>query len=66
MTADKIVYAQAFKVTYQEQDPIRGRTIVQDQGDKILVVNKPEVILNREELDAVYALPYTKEYHPSY
>ena len=66
VTADKIVYAQAFKVTYQEQDPIRGRTIVQDQGDKILVVNKPEVILNREELDAVYALPYTKEYHPSY
>ena len=22
VTADKIVYAQAFKVTYQEQDPI--------------------------------------------
>ena len=40
--------------------------LVQDQGDKYLVVNKPEVILNREELDAVYDLPFTKEYHPIY
>ena len=66
VSTDKIKYCEAFKVTYQEQDPMRGRTIVQDQGDKFLVVNKPEVILNREELDAVYDLPFTKEYHPSY
>lgn len=66
VSTDKIKYCEAFKITYQEQDPIRGRTIVQDQGDKFLVVNKPEVILNRKELDAVYDLPFTKEYHPSY
>ena len=66
VSSDKIKYCEAFKVTYQEQDPMRGRTIVQDQGDKFLVVNKPEVILNREELDAVYDLPFTKEYHPIY
>ena len=66
VSTDKIKYCEAFKITYQEQDPIRGRTIVQDQGDKFLVVNKPEVILNREELDKVYDLPFTKEYHPSY
>ena len=66
VSTDKIKYCEAFKITYQEQDPIRGVTIVQDQGDKYLVVNKPEVILNRNELDAVYDLPFTKEYHPSY
>lgn len=66
VSSDKIKYCEAFKITYQEQDPIRGKTIVQDQGDKFLVVNKPEVILNREELDAVYDLPFTKEYHPIY
>ena len=66
VSTDKIKCCEAFKITYQDQDPIRGRTIVQDQGDKFLVVNKPEVILNREELDAVYDLPFTKEYHPSY
>lgn len=62
----KKVYAKAFKIQYEEQDPIRGRTLIQDQGDKYLVVNKPEVPLTREELDKVYALPYTKEYHPIY
>lgn len=62
----KKVYAKAFKIQYEEQDPIRGKTLVQDQGDKYLVVNKPEVPLTREELDKVYALPYTKEYHPIY
>lgn len=66
VSSDKIKYCEAFKITYQEQDPIRGKTIVQDQGDKFLVVNKPEVILNREELDEVYDLPFTKEYHPIY
>ena len=66
VSTNKLKYCEAFKITYQEQDPIRGRTIVQDQGDKYLVVNKPEVILNREELDAVYDLPFTKEYHPIY
>ena len=66
VSTNNLKYCEAFKITYQEQDPIRGRTIVQDQGDKYLVVNKPEVILNREELDAVYDLPFTKEYHPIY
>ena len=31
-----------------------------------MVQNKPEPPLNREELDEVYALPYTKNYHPIY
>lgn len=62
----KEIYAEAFKIQYEEQDPIRGRTLIQHQGDKYLVVNKPEVPLTREELDKVYALPYTKEYHYIY
>jgi uncharacterized radical SAM protein YgiQ len=53
-------------VQYQEQDPITGKTLVQPHGTKYVVQNRPEVILNREELDAVYALPYMKTYHPIY
>lgn len=63
---DKIKYAEAFKVQYQEQDPIRGRMIVQQQNSKYLVQNTPEKPLTREELDRVYALPYQKNYHPMY
>ena len=63
---DKKKYAQSFKMQYDEQDPYRGKVIVEPYGDKFLVQNKPEKPLNREELDAVYALPYQKTYHPIY
>lgn len=63
---DKIKYVQAFKVQYDEQDPYRGKAIVQKHSDKYVVQNKPEIPLNRSELDAVYALPYQKTYHPVY
>ncbi|WP_300279507.1 YgiQ family radical SAM protein [Peptacetobacter sp.] len=64
--SDKRKYAEAFKVQYEEQDPIRGKIIVQQHGDKYLVQNIPERPLTREELDKVYALPYQKDYHPIY
>lgn len=63
---DKVKFAQAFKIQEGEQDPFRGKAIVQPHGNKFMVQNKPEPPLNREELDEVYALPYTKNYHPSY
>lgn len=64
--ADKKVYAEAFKIQYDEQDPVRGNTIVQKHTDWYVVQNRPEMPLTREELDAVYALPYQKNYHPIY
>ncbi|MFA6807738.1 MAG: YgiQ family radical SAM protein, partial [Eubacteriales bacterium] len=63
---DKKKYAEAFKIQYQEQDPIRGKTLVQLHGIKYLVQNKPEMPLNRSELDTVYSLPYKNNYHPMY
>ena len=66
VSSNKEVYAKAFKIQYDEQDPYRGKVIIQRHGDKYLVQNKPEPPLNREELDAVYALPYAKDYHPIY
>ena len=63
---DKIKFAEAFKIQEAEQDPFRGKAVVQPHGNKFKVQNKPEPPLNREELDEVYALPYTKNYHPSY
>ncbi|MBU3181348.1 YgiQ family radical SAM protein [Clostridium psychrophilum] len=59
-------YSHAFKIQYDEQDPIRGAGIIQKHTNKYLVQNKPEMPLTREELDKVYNLPYQKNYHPSY
>lgn len=66
VSSSKEEYAKAFKIQYDEQDPYRGKVIIQRHGDKYLVQNKPEKPLNREELDEVYALPYAKDYHPIY
>lgn len=66
ITEDKKVYAECFAIQNKNQDPITGKTLVQQHGNKYVVVNKPEMPLNRQELDEVYALPYQKTYHPSY
>lgn len=59
-------YAQAFAMQYRETDSVRGRAVVEKYGDKWLVQTPPMPPLAREELDRVYALPYTRTYHPDY
>ena len=59
-------YADAFGAQYREQDAIGGRAIIEHYGDKMLVQNPPMPPLEREELDRVYALPYTRRVHPVY
>ena len=66
VSASKITYANCFRTLYEEQDPMRGITLVQGHSDKFVVINKPEKPLTRAELDKVYALPYQKTYHPIY
>lgn len=63
---DKTAYANATKIQYDEHDPIRGKAIVQPCQGRMLVVNPPARPLNRQELDRVYALPYTRAVHPMY
>ncbi|AEY65878.1 YgiQ family radical SAM protein [Clostridium sp. BNL1100] len=62
----KKVYAEAFKIQYNEQDAISGRTLVQPHGDRYLVQNPPTMPLSTAELDRVYALQYERTYHPVY
>lgn len=66
VSEDKLAYVKAFKVQYDEQDPIRGRTLVQKHRDSYVVQNPPVMPLSREELDRVHALPYMRTYHPMY
>ncbi|MBQ8655168.1 MAG: YgiQ family radical SAM protein [Clostridia bacterium] len=65
--ADKRTYAEAFLKQYEEQDAIRGKRMCQQQDtDRYLIQNEPALPLSREALDAVYALPYTRRWHPMY
>jgi uncharacterized radical SAM protein YgiQ len=66
VSTDTVKYAEAAKIQYKEQDPIRGNVLVQEHNGKFVVQNLPVLPLSRKELDKVYALPYEKNYHPSY
>ena len=59
-------YAISCRIQQDEQDHIRGKIIKQRHGKMMLVQNMPMEPLTTEELDAVYALPYMRTYHPVY
>ena len=66
LQTNKGAYAKAFALQYRNQDAITGKAILERYGNRVLVQNPPMPPLTREELDAVYALPYARDYHPSY
>jgi len=66
VSADKSAYAEAFRLQYIEQDPIRGKVVAQPHGDKIIVQNPPAKPLSTRELDFIYSLPFERTYHPIY
>ena len=66
LKSDKEYYAKAFSVQYKNQDSAYGKALVEYYGENMLVQNPPMPPLEREELDKVYALPFMRDYHPSY
>ena len=69
---DKRQFAEAFRITSLEQDAMRGRTLLQrHEGGKgkpslSLVQLPPSLPLTEAEMDAVYDLPYARQWHPMY
>ena len=59
-------FARAFRIQYEEQDPVTGKVLVQKHRAKYLVQNPPTMPLGKPQLDKVYSLSYMRNYHPSY
>lgn len=59
-------YAVSCRIEQDEQDHIRGKTVKQRHGSKMLVQNPPMPPLTQQELDWVYSLPYERTYHSCY
>ncbi|MBQ1231208.1 MAG: YgiQ family radical SAM protein [Clostridia bacterium] len=59
-------YAKSCLIQQQEHDAIRGKTVIQRHGSKIVVQNPPMPPLSEQEMDTVYSLPFMRDYHPSY
>lgn len=66
VAADKSAFADVFKIQYQEQDPVRGKTIAQLHGTAYIVQNPPAKPLSTAEMDEIYDLPYVRTWHPVY
>lgn len=66
VSASKHDFAAAFKLQYDEQDPIRGKTVVQPHGGEYVIQNPPADPLTTAEMDEIYDLPYKRTYHPVY
>ena len=64
--SNKRKYAESFKVQYGNCDPFTAKRLVESYGKEFVVQNPPQKPLTQEEMDAVYALPYMRTWHPSY
>ncbi len=66
VSTDKGEYVRAFRTQAKHNDPFVGATLLQKHGGVFVVQNRMQLPLSPEELDAVYALPYERTYHPMY
>lgn len=64
--AAKRSYGESFKIQYRNTDPHTAQRLVEPCGDRAVIQEAPAFPLEREELDAVYALPFERRWHPMY
>ncbi len=63
---DKIKYAANFKIVEVESNKWQANRIIQKVGEQTLVINPPFKIMDEQEIDASFDLPYTRLPHPKY
>lgn len=65
--SDRRRYAESFMIQYENTDPYTARPLAEPYPNKVLVVqNPPAAPLTTQEMDDIYAYPYTGTYHPDY
>ena len=64
---DKKAYADSFAIQYRNTDPFTAKPLAESYGNRGYVIqNPPSQPLTQMEMDDVYDLPYTGQYHPMY
>ena len=64
--ADKKAFTQMFNLFYANNDPVTACGLYQPHGNRYLVHHPPSPHLTVAELDAIYALPFSRRVHPFY
>lgn len=63
---DKNAFNNSFKLAYPEFDPIRGKTVSQKHGNRVVIQFPPAAPLSAAELDRIYSLGFVRMWHHSY
>ena len=67
LCADRLNYARSFNTQHRNMDAITATRLVEPYPNGVYVVqNPPSAPLTEAEMDEVYALPYTRTWHPDY
>ena len=61
---DHQAFIAMFHSFYANNDPVSARPLAQQQDSRFLIHNPPQPPLSTSELDAVHALPFTRDCHP--
>lgn len=64
--ADRARYAENFKHIETESNRVKARRLLQQTGDRLLVVNPPFPTMTEGQIDSAFDLPYTRLPHPKY
>jgi uncharacterized radical SAM protein YgiQ len=63
---DRDKFNDAFTAIYRNQDPFRGKPVIQPHGDRFVIQFPPPAPPKTHELDAIYELPFERNPHPTY
>lgn len=63
---DRTSFARSFRSIEEESNKATAKVLIQEAGEKVVIVNPPFPLLNSEELDSYYDLPFTRLPHPKY
>ena len=66
ISADKKLYADSFRIQYENTDSIIASELIENYGDWDIVQTPPAKPMTSTELDHSYDLPYTRSEHPAY
>ena len=66
VSAERLAFARMTRAFHRETNAFNAKRLTQRHGDRLLVQNPPNLPLSTAAMDAIYALPYTRQPHPRY
>ncbi len=66
VSSSKEAFLESFRIQYHNTDPFHAETLAEKTGDFYIIQNPPAKPLSSEEMDRVYSLPYSRQWHPMY